>query len=140
MSIFIGDTARNNLASWTVHGIQDNYAAGAYLSPFTSPQLSNGFKKSAKDIAESIQAAGGEFWFDPMTYALDMPRAGDYRYYDTWGLWNGVRGDFSSKEKRLEHIKRVYSIQDELNSPKLAPTQLVSYPCLLYTSPSPRDS
>ena len=61
MSILISDTARNNLASWTIRGIEGGYASGAYLSPFTSPLSANGYKKSAKDTASRIQDAGGEF-------------------------------------------------------------------------------
>ncbi|QPK83922.1 hypothetical protein G7Y29_03785 [Corynebacterium qintianiae] len=128
MGIFISDTARNNLASWTINGLDGGYAAGAYLSPFTSPVASNRFKKSAADIAEQIRNAGGEFWFDPMSYVLGMPHAGDFRHYDTWNLWSGTRGDVSSQESRRDHIDRVYKVQESLGSPKLAPSVLVSYP------------
>lgn len=128
MGIFISDTARNNLAAWTAHGISQRYADGAYLSPFTSPVDANKYKKSAKDTANQILNAGGEFWFDPMSYALGMPHAGDFRHYDTWKLWSGSRGDFETRRSLLDHIQRVYAVQDQLGSPKLAPSLLVSYP------------
>lgn len=128
MGILISDTARNNLASWTIRAIEGGYASGAYLSPFTSPLGSNSYKKSAKDTASRIQDAGGEFWFDPMSYALDMPRAGDFRHYETWNLWSQTRGDLSDQVSRIDHIKRVYEIQTVLGSPLLAPSLLLTNP------------
>lgn len=128
MGIFISDTARNNLATWTTNGLRGGYAAGAYLSPFTSPVSANGYKRSAGDTAKHIRDAGGEFWFDPMSYALGMPHAGDFRHYDTWNLWSGTRGDVSTQKYRHDHIERVYEAQDSLASPKLGPSLLVSYP------------
>ncbi|MEV6828179.1 hypothetical protein [Amycolatopsis sp. NPDC051102] len=128
MGVFLGDTARNTLIKWTTSAINGGYATGAYLSPFTSPRFANGFKRSAQDTSEQIRAAGGEFWFDPTTYAMNMPRAGDFRHYDTWELWDGDRGDLSSRQAMRDHIDRVYAIQRELASPFLAPSLLVSYP------------
>lgn len=130
MGVFINDTARNTLSKWTSTAVRDGYAIGAYLSPFTSPLLGNGYKRSASDTSNLIRDAGGEFWFDPMTYALDMPRAGDFRYYDAWGLW-GVergRGDLSTRDAMRAHVDRVYEIQTSLSSPLVAPTKLVSNP------------
>lgn len=130
MGVFINDTARNTLSKWTSTAIHDGYATGAYLSPFTSPRIGNGYKRSASDTAQRIRDAGGEFWFDPMTYALDMPRAGDFRYYDNWGLWGGKheRADLSSRAEMRAHVDRVYAVQSSLSSPLLAPTKLVSNP------------
>ena len=128
MGVFLGDTARNTLVKWASSAIRGGYATGAYLSPFTSPRLANGFKRSAQNTSELIREAGGEFWFDPMTYALSMPRAGDFRHYDTWDLWGGARGDVSSHPAMRDHIDRVYAIQRELSSPLLASALLVSYP------------
>lgn len=128
MAVFIQDTARNTLIRWSTNAIQSGYARGAYLSPFTSPLANNGFKKSALETAKALSDAGGEFWFDPMTYALDMPRAGDFRHYSGWPLWPGERGALQDRASMEGHVKAVFSIQDELGSPKLAPTVLVSYP------------
>lgn len=128
MGLFLGDTARNTLIKWTTSAVSGGYATGAYLSPFASPRLANGYKRSAQDTSDQIRAAGGEFWFDPMSYALNMPRAGDFRHYDTWGLWGGARGDLSSRSAKRDHVDRVYAIQEELSSPLLAPSLLVSYP------------
>ena len=128
MSVLIQDTARNTLIKWSTNAIKGGYAAGAYLSPFTSPLEKNNFKRSAVDTADAIRSAGGEFWFDSMTYALDMPRAGDFRNYENWPLWHATRGDLSNPEAMKRHVEAVFRIQDELGSPRLAPTVLVSYP------------
>lgn len=128
MGVFLGDTARNTLVKWATSAVRGGYATGVYLSPFTSPLLANSFKRSAKDTSEQVRGAGGEFWFDPMTYALSMPRAGDFRHYDTWSLWDNARGDVSSRAAMRDHIERGYAIQTELSSPLLASALLVSYP------------
>ena len=128
MGVFIQDTARNNLATWTVHAIAGGYALGAVLSPFTSPRLANGFKRDAAEVAATILDAGGECWFDATTYALGMPRAGDFRHYDSWPLWTGTRGQLSSGAEQVAHVEAVFAVQAELGVPFLAPTVLVSYP------------
>ncbi|WP_078315818.1 hypothetical protein [Mycobacterium sp. D16Q16] len=128
MAVMIQDTARNNLVRWTLNAIRGGYATGAFLSPFVSPRDSTGFKRSAIDTSNAIRTAGGEFWFDPMTYALDMPRAGDFRYYSGWPLWNGSTGDLGTRKAMRQHVSAVFALQDELGSARLAPTVLVSYP------------
>lgn len=127
MGVFICDTARNNLTKWTKEAVQNGYATGAYLSPFTSPKDGNKHKKSAIKTSKEIKESGGEFWFDPMTYALDMPRTSNYGHYDTWNLWKGRPGDISSPQIMHDHILRVYSVQKELASPLLAPTKLMNH-------------
>ena len=128
MSVFINDTARNNLASWTERAIRGNYAIGAYINPFTSSQ--DGFKSNPSALAKAtkIHDAGGEFWFDPMTHAFDMPRQPSFDHYDTWELWEGSRGALDNDESMKGHTKHVFAIQDALGAPALAPTCLVSYP------------
>lgn len=128
MATLIQDTARNTLLRWTSNALGGGYAIGAMLSPFTSPVDANGFKRSAIATSQGIRAAGGEFWFDPMTYALDMPRAGDFRFYDGWSLWGGSKGALTGSSEQSDHAKRVFDIQNRLGSPALAPTVLVSYP------------
>lgn len=128
MSTIIQDTARNTLVRWTGNALRGGYARGAALSPFTSPVEGNGYKRSALATSEAIRSAGGEFWLDPMTHALNMPRAGDFRFYDDWDLWSGTRGDFSTPSLARTHIERVFAVQAQLQAPALAPTLLVSYP------------
>lgn len=128
MTVFFQDTARNNLISWTQAAVADGYGIGAVLSPFASPVDANGFKKSAADTSELIRGAGGEFWLDSMTYALDMPRAGDFRHYAEWPLWRSSRGELSSTAEYHDHAQRVLRVQMDLGGTPLAPSVLVSYP------------
>lgn len=128
MSVLIQDTARNNLTSWTVNAVSGGYARGAVLSPFSSPVEGNGYKRAAHDISRGIRDAEGEFWFDSMTYALDMPRAGDFRHYDGWELWGNTRGALEAPSDREEHIRRVFEKQASLEAVRLSPSVLVSYP------------
>lgn len=129
MTVFFQDTARNNFISWSQAAVANGYGIGAMLSPFASPVEANGFKKSAADTSELIRRAGGEFWLDSMTYALDMPRAGDFRYYDQWPLWGSTRGQLASAAAYRDHAERVLKVQADLSSSALlAPTVLVSYP------------
>lgn len=128
MSTLIQDTARNTLIKWTTNAVRGGYAMGAALTPFTSPRVGNGYKRSADITSEAIRDAGGEFWFDPMTHALNMPRAGDFRFYDGWSLWSGARGDLTNRALVRAHVEKVFQTQLELHSPLLAPTVLVSYP------------
>ncbi|GAA4380501.1 hypothetical protein [Nocardioides caricicola] len=128
MGVLIQDTARNNLVTWSVHAVAGGYGVGTMLSPFASPFEANGFKRSALATSEAIREAGGEFWLDPMTYALDMPRAGDFRHYAEWDFWSTTRGDLTSRAAMREHVQRVFRAQTALDSPALAPTVLVSYP------------
>jgi hypothetical protein len=128
MSVFFQDTARNNLTSWTQAAVRDGYGIGAMLSPFASPVEGNGFKRSASDTSELIRSGGGEFWLDAMTYALDMPRAGDFRHYDQWPFWGTVKSQLDTIADYRDHAERVLRVQNELGSELLAPTVLVSYP------------
>jgi hypothetical protein len=128
VTVFFQDTARNNLISWTQAALADGYGIGAALSPFASPVEANGFKKSAAETSELIRSAGGEFWLDSMTYALDMPRAGDFRHYDRWPLWRSNRRELTSTAEYRDHAERVFRMQTDLGSALLAPSVLVSYP------------
>lgn len=128
MTVFFQDTARNNLISWTNDAVSKGYGIGAMLSPFASPVESNGFKKSAGDTSAAIRGVGGEFWVDTMTYALDMPRAGDFRHYDQWPLWASSKGGLNTTADYRDHAERVLKVQTDLASELLAPTVLVSYP------------
>jgi len=126
--VFFQDTARNNLASWTTAAVNGAYGLGAMLSPFASPVDANGYKRSAIDTAAAIIDIGGEFWFDSMTYALDMPRAGDFRHYEQWPLWRGIRGALATTAECRAHAEEVMKVQLDLDSALLAPTVLISYP------------
>lgn len=125
MSILIQDTARNNLATWTVRAVQAGAAQGAVLSPFSSPVTGNGYKTDAASVATRITDAGGQFWFDPTTHALQMPQVGDFRYYDQWDLWAGDRGALDQETDQRAHVKRVFEVQRNMGAAYLAPTALL---------------
>lgn len=128
MHVLVEDTARNNLASWTEPVVTAGTARGAVLSPFTQPRLKNNYKQSANDTAQRIQDFGGEVWFDAATHALQMPNVGDFRYYQGWDLWAGSYNDLGTNADQLDHIKRVFAIQDSLGGKRLAPTILLKTP------------
>ncbi len=125
MSILIQDTARNNLASWGERAVKAGAARGAVLSPFASPVRGNGYKTDALAVARRVREAGGQLWFDPTTHALQMPQVGDFRYYDQWNLWPGMRGLLDQETHQRDHIQRVFRVQTELSSPYIAPTVLL---------------
>lgn len=127
-SLFAQDTARNTLAKWASNGVSGGYLLGAYISPFAQPPVGNGYKIDVEKIAEALSQVDGEFWFDPTTHALDMPRVGDFRYYDNWDLWVGDRGDLSTDVLRQEHVKRVFRVQKDLGCDYLGPSVLLSNP------------
>lgn len=129
MHLLVEDTARNNLVSWTKRAVEAGTARGAVLSPFASPRLNNGFKQSARQTADRLRDCEAEFWFDPATHALQMPNVGDFRYYQDWDLWApGATNVLESKGDQRDHIRRVFSIQDDLEAPHLAPTVLLHSP------------
>lgn len=129
MHLLVEDTARNNLVAWTQRAVEAGAARGAVLSPFTSPRLNNGFKQSARQTADRLRDCGAEFWFDPATHGLQMPNVGDFRHYRDWDLWAPERTNvLESKGDQRDHIRRVFSIQDDLEAPHLAPTVLLHSP------------
>jgi hypothetical protein len=133
MSVLIEDTARNNLATWAGEVVQSGTAAGAVLSPFSTPRNSTSYKQSARQTVRRLADDGAEVWFDPVTHALQMPTVGDFRYYDDWPLWGGPRGDLSSPAAMRGHVERVFEEQDTLDVPHLAPT------ILLHSAQSPES-
>jgi hypothetical protein len=125
MPILVQDTARNCLAAWTDRAIGDGSVGGAILSPFTTPHLKTSYKQSAAQTADRIRAAGGAVWFDAETHSLQMPNAGDFRYYDDWPLWASGRNQLATDGDRREHVRRVFAAQESLGAPHLAPTILL---------------
>lgn len=125
MKLLVEDTARNNLVSWTVNAVNDGCAAGAIISPFATPRVATGYKQAGATTAKRLADGGAEVWFDPMTHALQMPNAGDLRYYDEWDLWGGAVGALRTDADRDDHVARVFAIQDTLKAEHLAPTVLL---------------
>jgi hypothetical protein len=128
MTLLIEDTARNNLASWTLSAVQANAAVGAVISPFTTPRSSTSYKQSGRQTIARLRDGQASAWFDPTTHALQMPNVGDFRYYDDWELWDGVRGALGTHGEQQDHVQRVFAVQDTLGVPHLAPTILLHSP------------
>lgn len=128
MPLLVEDTARNNLASWTVRAVEAGHARGAVISPFTTPRLGTSYKQSGHKTAERLREGNAEVWFDAATHVLQMPNVGDFRYYDDWDLWPGTKGMLETEGDQRDHIQRVFAIQDALQAPHLAPTILLHSP------------
>lgn len=129
MSVLIEDSPRANLDSWIVDRSRAGTCAGAVISPFATPwahQSGPGRKPSARKRIGDLREAGVPVWLDPMTHALQMSAVGDFRYYDQWDLWSpGRRGALDNDAERVDHVKRVLSLQDDLGTRPLAPTLLL---------------
>jgi hypothetical protein len=128
VTLVIEDTARNNLASWTLDAFQAGTVTGAVLSAFSTPRISNSYKQSAQRTVERLQGEGIDVWLDPETHALQMPSAGDFRYYDGWPFWSGQRGALADTADMRDHVERVFAEQDRLGVPHLSPTILLHSP------------
>ncbi len=127
MSLLIEDSPRN-LLLWITQGIKDGIADGAVISPFCSPVGHLAHRRSGAEMVAGVQKIGGAAFFDAATHALQFPRCGDFRYYDSYRLWGGTRGDLSSPRRLEDHVDRVSETQDSLGVPRLAPTVLLRSP------------
>lgn len=128
MSVLVEDSPRAFLASWITDAVGAGIATGAVITPWATPWDSHpgpGRKPRAVDRIRELADSGVDVWFDPTTHALQMVGAGDFRYYDEYDLWGGARGDLSDQALREEHVGRVFSVQDSLGVPHLAPTVLL---------------
>jgi hypothetical protein len=126
MSVLIEDSPRN-LCKWIVTAINQKSARGAVVTPFATPWVGKKHRRGARSMAEMVRDAGGEVWFDATTHALQAPAAGDFRYYNEYDLWGGTLGQLDTRPARVDHVARVFAIQDELNVPHLGPTVLLHY-------------
>jgi hypothetical protein len=128
MTLLVEDTARNNLASWTIRAVEAGSARGAVLSPFATPRVGTTYKQSGAQTAERLHDANADVWFDAATHALQMPNVGDFRYYDDWGLWPASRGVLDTEGDQRDHVQRVFAVQDALQARHLGPTILLHSP------------
>lgn len=127
MTILIEDSPRN-CAAWAARAVKDDLVQGHTINPWATPWVkAPNRKRTAGATASLIGSAGGEIWFDPLTHALQMSNVGDYRYYDEYSLWPSVRGKLDTEGARRAHVRRVFSVQDELGARHLAPTILLHH-------------
>jgi len=127
MTVLIEDSPRNLLA-WVQEAISSGAATGAVINPFASPALHKSHRRSAGEMADTLLNTGATVFFDPTTHALQLPRIGDFRYYDEYDLWGGQRGDLDAIANQREHVRLVFDVQDQLQVPHLAPTVLLHTP------------
>ena len=126
MSVLVEDSPRN-LMSWIIAGHAAGVARGGILTPFATPWDNKASRRGAREVAQGLRAASAEVHFDATTHALQMSGVGDFRYYDEYDLWSGVRGDLSTPAARKDHVQRVFAVQDQLRAPHLAPTVLLHH-------------
>ena len=126
--LLIEDGARNTMPNWALRSVAAGAARGAVLSPFTTSRVGNTYKGSGASIATKLAGEGAEVWFDAATHALQMPNAGDFRFYDDWGLWPGTRAALETAGNQRDHIQRAFDAQDALGAPHLGPTVLLHAP------------
>jgi hypothetical protein len=128
VSVLIEDSPRSYQAGWIAEAVQAGLSTGAVLSPFATPWAQHGGpgkKPSARARTQELLGNGVRVWFDPMSHALQMGGVGDFRYYDEYDLWDGPRGDLTTKAFRQEHVRKVFAVQDTLGLQHLAPTILL---------------
>lgn len=130
MTVVVEDSPRNNVTKWTIDAFDHGVATGVVVSPFTTPLVAiNNYKQGAAVGLDRLREGGvNNILFDPTTHALQMPSVGDFRYYDGWDLWGGVRGDLQTEASQREHLRRVFEVQDTLGVRRLAPTILLNSP------------
>lgn len=125
MTIWVEDTARNNLVAWCQDARHSGSVEAAVLSPFCTPTTKN-WKQGVGETTERLTAAGIKVWLDPQSHAFQTPNVGNFRHYDTWDLWDGPKGDHSSSQLQRGHILKVFEAQDSIDAPHLAPTILLA--------------
>jgi len=127
--ILVEDSPRNTVAKWSSEASDQGLIDGVIVSPFCTSTVTNGYKPTGEVLLQRLLDDGvANLWFDAGTHALQMPAAGDFRFYDTWDLWGGSRGNLNSTATQREHIRRVFHVQSNLDVPLLCPTVLLDNP------------
>jgi hypothetical protein len=124
MTVWVEDTARNVLAAWASEAGANGSVEAAVISPFCTPKAQD-WKQSARQTVDRLREADLDVWLDPETHALQMPAVGFFRYYQSWNLWSGNIGALGTVNEMRDHVQRVFSAQDELSLPHVAPTLLL---------------
>lgn len=121
--VLIHDGRRPGQRLWTVDAVRAGAAGGAVISPFATPRVSAPRHPNASVVADDVRGAGGEVFFDPMTHAALLPNADKLDFYNQWELWGPSGRGLDTQQRRLEHVERVFGVQDIVGAPPLAPTQ-----------------
>lgn len=126
--VLIHDGRRIGHRKWTVDAISSGSASGAFLTPFSTPRVSEPRHPSATEVSESVRSVGGEVVFDPMTHAALLPGSNRRDFYDAWELWGPAGMSLANPADQLAHVERVFDRQTQVGSPHLAPTTQLSSP------------
>ncbi|MGA1827106.1 hypothetical protein [Microbacterium sp.] len=126
--VLIHDGRRIGHRSWTVDAVRGGHAAGAILTPFSTPRISKPRHPNVREVADDVRAVGGEVLFDVMTHARQLPTTNRTDFYDEWELWGGSGRGLDTPAMRLEHVERVFGYQVGLGVPLLTPTLVLSSP------------
>lgn len=127
MTTWIEDSPRN-LPQWISESVDAGMAAATVITPWATPwrpHTVRGLKPHAARRVGTLRAAGVPVFFDPMTHVLQMAGIGDDRFYNEYPLWGGSRGDLTTPDLREQHVIQVLRVQDALDVPHLAPTELL---------------
>lgn len=126
--VLIHDGRRAGQRLWTIDAVRSNAADGAILSAFATPRIAAPRNPNAGEVADDIRAVGGEVFFDVGTHARTLPRTDKLDFYNQWELWGpaGVRLDGDTH--RIDHVERVFAVQDALGVPHLVPTLQLTSP------------
>lgn len=126
--VLIHDGRRIGHRSWTTSAIDDGFASGAVLTPFSTPRISKPRHPNARELADDVRSVGGEVVFDVMTHARQLPTTNKTDFYDEWELWGSAGRGLATPAMRLEHVERVFAYQASLGVPRLTPTLSLGSP------------
>lgn len=126
--VLIHDGRRIGHRAWTVDAIRGGQAAGAVLTPFSTPRISKPRHPSVREVTDDVRAVGGEVLFDVMTHARQLAGTNRTDFYDEYELWGAAGRGLDTSPRRLEHVERVFSYQATLAVPLLTPTIVLSSP------------
>ncbi|WP_294979038.1 hypothetical protein [uncultured Microbacterium sp.] len=126
--VLIHDGRRIGHRSWTVSAVDQGFAAGAVLTPFSTPRISQPRHPNAREVADDVRSVGGEVLFDVMTHARQLPTTNKTDFYDEWELWGNSGRGLATPAMRLEHVERVFRYQGSLGVPLLTPTLALTSP------------
>ncbi|WP_152030868.1 hypothetical protein [Agromyces aureus] len=128
MTTFIEDSPRPFQVGWITEAAVTGDATATVITPWASPYAHRGGSGNKPGLvarSSELQNAGIPVWLDPVTHALQMTGVGDFRYYSDFNLWGGPMGDHTHEAYRVEHVRRVFRLQDEIGAKHLAPTVLL---------------
>lgn len=128
--ILIHDGRRPGHRKWVLEAISRGDADGAFINPFATPRVSKPRHPSASEFAQDVFKAGGEVLFDPMTHVAFLPSTNRIDFYSDWKLFGTPNPSLEDKSEVMEHVERVFKVQDKLCVPHLAPSVKLTSPLL----------